>query len=136
MRAIRDRLGKQPVSTDWSRLGLAAFFVVGGTLHFVFAPAYVRIIPPWLPDPHDLVMISGLCEIAGGLLVLHRRLRPVAGWGLIALAVAVWPANLQMFVNAHTTHAPAWAQLLLFLRLPLQVLIIWWIWSATRRDAR
>jgi len=119
------------MSGRWSRRGLAAFFTVGGALHLVFTPAYVRIIPPWLPAAHALVLISGLCELGGGLLVLFAPLRRLAGVGLIALAVAVWPANLQMFLSAHATHATLWWQALLFVRLPLQAFIVLWIWRAT-----
>lgn len=124
-------MSPDPTSGRASRRLLAAFFAVGGALHFVFTTAYVRIIPPWLPAPHALVLISGLCELGGGLMVLYAPLRRVAGMGLIALAIAVWPANLQMLLGAHAAHAALGWQTLLFARLPLQALIILWIWRAT-----
>jgi len=112
---------------------LAAFFVVGGILHFVFPAAYASIMPAWLPWHAALVAVSGVCEIAGGLGVLLPHTRRAAGWGLILLSLAVLPANLQMLLNYDAAQAPLWQQGLLALRLPLQVPLIWWIWYATRR---
>jgi uncharacterized membrane protein len=81
-------------------------------------------MPSWLPHPRALVLLSGACEVAGGLGLLHPRTRRAAAWGLILLLLAVWPANFQMLFNAGS---PA-AQTLLFLRLPLQPLMMWWVW--------
>ncbi len=116
---------------------LATFFVVGGTLHFIFPQAYANIIPPWIPRPLLMVWISGLCEIAGGLGVLDVRWRRAAGHGLIALSFAVFPANVQMFLNAHAADQSITAQTLLLLRLPLQIPLIYWVWhtAVTRRAA-
>lgn len=115
-----------------SRTLLALFFVAGGTLHFVFTAAYAGIMPPWLPWQRALVLISGVFEITGGLGVFFRATRRAAGVGLILLSIAVWPANLQMFLIARAAGDPVWWQALLFLRLPLQLLLILWIWQATR----
>ena len=117
-----------------SRLLLALFFVAAGTLHFVFMPSYVAIMPPWLPAPRLLVIISGLCEIAGGVGVCWQRTRRWAGYGLIALCLAVLPANVQMLQDARLAGAPALWLAALWLRLPLQLLLIAWIWRATRRS--
>lgn len=111
---------------------LAAFFIIGGILHFVFPAAYAGIMPAWLPWHAALVVISGIGEIAGGLGLLLPRTRRAAGWGLILLSLAVLPANLQMLLNYHAAHAPLWQQGLLALRLPLQAPLIWWIWCVTR----
>jgi uncharacterized membrane protein len=112
---------------------LAAVFVIAGVLHFAFPGAYVRIMPPWLPQPRALVLLSGACQIAGGVGVLLPRTRRAAGWGLILLLLAVWPANLQMLLNARASGAPAAAQALLLVRLPLQLLLIWWVWRSCVR---
>lgn len=114
-----------------SRIVLAALFAFAGTMHFVIPALYERIMPPWLPAHRALVLVSGACEIAGGLGLLVPRLRRAAGIGLIALLVAVWPANLQMLLNARAAHQPGWAQVLLFLRLPLQIVLIGWVWRAS-----
>lgn len=115
-----------------SHVLLAAFFLVGGVGHFVFPDSYVDIMPPWLPQPLLLVYISGVCEIAGGLGVLTPLTRRAAGIGLIGLSIAVFPANVQMLLNDHRHHAAVWWQVLLALRLPLQILLIYWVWTATQ----
>ena len=121
----------RPTGALWSRGLLCGFFVIGGVLHFVFPANYMNIMPPWLPAHYALVLISGASEIAGGLGVLYAPTRRLAGWGLIALSVAVLPANLQMALNYQAAGAPQLQQALLWLRLPLQGLLIWWIWRAT-----
>jgi uncharacterized membrane protein len=106
----------------------AAFFIAAGANHFLHAGFYIRIVPPSFPSPALLVTISGVCEIAGGVGILIPPLRQAAGWGLIALLIAVFPANLYMAQHPeHFTelHAAAW---LLWLRLPLQALFIAWVW--------
>lgn len=116
-----------------SRSLLAVFFIVGGLLHFMFPTAYVKIMPPWLPWHRELVLISGFFEIAGGLGVLFTDTRRLAGIGLILLSLAVLPANGQMLLNAHAAGESGWWQAVLLLRLPLQVLLIYWIFKATRK---
>ena len=116
-----------------SHVMLAAVFVIAGVLHFAIPGSYVRIMPPWLPHPRMLVLLSGAFQIAGGLGVLHPRTRRAAGWGLILLLLAVWPANFQMLLNARASGAPAAAQALLVLRLPLQLLLILWVWRSCVR---
>ncbi len=115
-----------------SRYLLALFFVVAGILHFVFMPKYMGVMPPWLPWHGALVVISGLCEIAGGIGVLSPRARRWAGWGLIVLCVAVLPANFQMLLDAQAAGASTAWLTALWLRLPLQGALIAWIAMATR----
>jgi uncharacterized membrane protein len=115
-----------------SLIVLAALFAFAGTMHFVIPASYVSIMPRALPMPLALVYLSGAAEIAGGLGLLPRRTRRAAGIGLVLLLVAVWPANLQMLLNAQAAGAPAWQQALLMLRLPLQLLLIFWLWRASR----
>jgi uncharacterized membrane protein len=118
-----------------SRWLLALFFIVAGTFHFLFIANYMGIMPAWLPWHRALVVISGLCEIAGGLGVLWHVTRRWAGYGLIALCVAVLPANVQMLLNAQAAHASTSWLTLLWVRLPLQILLIAWVWRATRSRA-
>lgn len=110
---------------------LAILFTAAGVLHFVRPDTYARIIPPWLPYPMALVYISGVAEIVGGLALLVPALRPWAGVWLIALLVAVFPANVYMAMapqQAGFGIAPVW----LWLRLPLQLVLIAWVWWVTR----
>jgi uncharacterized membrane protein len=115
---------------------LAAFFIVGGTMHFVLPDTYARIMPAWLGWHAELVAISGVCEIAGGIGVLVPRVRRLAGWGLILLSIAVLPANVQMLLDGVRDSRPAWQIGVLVLRLPLQAALIWWIWRVTAVPAR
>ena len=90
-------------------------------------------MPPWLPYPRELVLLSGVFQIAGGAGVLHPRTRRAAGWGLILLLLAVWPANVQMLLDARASGASAATQALLALRIPLQIPLIWWVWRSCVR---
>lgn len=87
-------------------------------------------MPPWLPLHRALVLLSGVCQIAGGVGVLIPRTRRAAGWGLILLLIAVSPANLQMLLDARASGASALAQTLFALRLPLQLALVAWVWRA------
>jgi uncharacterized membrane protein len=106
-------------------------FVAAGALHFIRPAMYEKIIPPQLGHAPELVAISGIAEIAGGLGVMFPRTRRAAGFGLIALLVAVWPANIYMAIEADrfAAAAPAW---ILWARVPLQILIIWWVERVSR----
>ena len=78
---------------------LAASFVAVGVGHFTNPAPFVSIVPPYLPEPLALVYISGFFEILGGIGLLIPQTRRAAGWGLLALLVAVYPANIHMLVN-------------------------------------
>ncbi len=114
-----------------SRKLLGASFIGAGVNHFVMPRAYRAIVPPGTPGGAErVVVISGVAEIAGGLGVLVPRTQRVAGVGLIALLVAVFPANLHMARNPERfKRFPRWA---LYARLPLQPLMMIWAWRATR----
>ena len=107
---------------------LSLLFIAAGINHFVTPDMYVKIMPEYLPWPLALVYVSGFFEVLGGVGVAIPRLRRAAGWGLIALLVAVFPANVQMMIHANQfPNIPFWA---LVARLPLQGLLIAWIWWA------
>src|SRR6476646_6236755 len=98
--------------------------VLAGANHFLNAPVYVGMMPAALPAPLTLVYISGVAEMLGGLGLLHPRTRRLAAWGLVALFLAVFPANINMAVNhlpLGTHELPTWA---LWGRLPLQLVLI------------
>ncbi|HEX6909820.1 MAG TPA: DoxX family protein [Longimicrobium sp.] len=120
-------------AAGWSRIVLAALFAFAGTMHFILPDPYVRIMPPALPFPRELVYLSGVLEIAGGVGLLVPRTRPAAGLGLVLLLLAVWPANVQMLLTARAEGASPWWQTALLLRLPLQLVLIGWVWRASRR---
>jgi uncharacterized membrane protein len=114
---------------------LAGFFSFAGAMHFVIPRSYEAMMPPSLPRHRELVQISGVAELVGGLAVAPRRSRRLARWWLLALLVAVFPANLHMALNPEQVRGldlervPRWA---LWARLPLQPLAMLWVWRATR----
>ena len=119
-----------------SLVAIAAVFIGAGTLHLLRPGSFVGMVPPWLPMPLLLVVVSGVCELLGGVGVLIPATRVAAGWGLIALLVAVLPANVQMLLDARLAGASRLWQGALALRLPVQFLLIWWVHrSAVRRPA-
>ena len=119
--------------TEWWRIlslfGLSVFFVYFGIDHFINPDFYLSIMPPAFPLHAEAVYISGFFEILGGICVLIPSLRKLAGWGLIALLVSVYPANIYMAINPEAF--PEISIGLLYFRLPLQFLFIYWAYSIT-----
>ena len=113
-----------------SRYALALLFVAAGFWHFVHAATYLAIMPPVLPAPLALVYVSGVFEILGGLGLLPSRTRWLAGAGLLALLVAVFPANVYMALAHAQLHIPGW---IAWGRLPLQLPLLWWVWRVMRQ---
>jgi uncharacterized membrane protein len=107
--------------------------VIGaGTMHFVRPEFYLKIMPPYLPWHLALVYLSGLFEIAFGALLLVPRFSHLAAWGIIALLIAVFPANIYLYQHQEILPAPPIVHLL---RLPLQAVFILWAYWHTRRTA-
>jgi uncharacterized membrane protein len=113
------------------RLGLALFWIVAGALHFVIPRQYESIVPPALARwKRELVVASGIAEIAGGIAVLPEGTRRGARWWLLATLVAVYPANIHMAVNPQ--RYPRVPPAALWARLPVQGLFAWFTWRGTR----
>ncbi len=115
-----------------SRMLLAAFMIIAGVMHFIRPAFFLQIMPPYLPAHRELVFISGVCELLLGLLLLRKRWSRTAAWGVVALLIAVFPANIHLFQNQHLLPAPPLVHLL---RLPLQGIFILWALRHTRRQA-
>ena len=116
---------------------LAIFYTVAGILHFVKPENYLKIMPPYLPAPLALVLVSGAAEFALGVGVLFPRTRRLAAWGIIALLIAVFPANLYLYQHAVESAGTAYAVSLpvLYWRLWLQAVFIAWAYVHTRPEA-
>lgn len=109
---------------------LGVLFVAAGVNHFLRPEFYVRIMPPYLPWHRELVFLSGVAEVLLGVLLLVPRTTVLAAWGLVALLIAVFPANLHMALHAEQyPEFPAWTT---WARLPLQGVLIAWAWWYTR----
>lgn len=115
-----------------SKFLLALFMVGAGTLHFISPDFYLKIMPPYLPIHLELVYLSGVIEFVLGLLLLVPRCSRWAAWGIIALLIAIFPANIYLYQNQDVIPAPP---IVHFLRLPLQgVFILWAYWHTIRGD--
>lgn len=113
---------------------LCVFFALAGLNHFINPAFYLKIMPPYLPWHLFLVYLSGFFETALGVIVIIPAVRRIAAWGLIALLIAVFPANVHMAINPELY--PAISPLVLWLRLPLQGVFIAWAYWYTRPDVR
>ena len=114
---------------------MAGFYVVAGFNHLMNPDFYLAIMPPGLPSPEWLNVISGLAEIVLGVFLLEPRVRVLAAWGIIALLIAVFPANV--YVATANVGLPDGTPgtgnaLLNWVRLPFQGLFVAWAWWYTR----
>lgn len=107
-----------------SRILLAVLFVAAGILHFTRTKFYAQMVPPYLPLPLVLIYVSGVFEIMGGIGLLIPRCRRIAGYGLIALLIAVFPANIQMLLKNLQKEGLSLFSWMLIARLPLQFVLI------------
>ena len=109
------------------------WFLLGGIADFVFTEAEMRIVPPYIPWPWAAVIVSGVFELVGAAGILWRPTRRMAGLGLMALTVAVTPAHIYMLQQPELFGVPVWA---LWIRLPIQVGLLWLIWWSTADNGR
>ncbi len=123
MRAVRSFL----------RWVIAVFFLIAGLNHFRVPEMYVAMMPAWVPAPATVNVIVGLAEFVGGLGLIFAATRRLAGWGLIALLIAIFPANVHAALIGRMPGFDV-SPLVLWLRLPLQAVFIAWLWwTAVRR---
>lgn len=132
---------------DWNMFGLPItrlrkiglftliiLFLLTGLSHFNYPDFYVSVVPPYLPLRHELAYISGFLEIIGAIALLFSKTRRIAGFGLISLLIVIFPANIHMAL--HPDHFPSCVPLIIYLRLPLHLLLILWVyWAALRKKA-
>jgi uncharacterized membrane protein len=117
---------------------LVAGYLIAGINHFVSAPFYLKIIPPYMPLPHLLNVVAGCCEIVFALLLIPAKTRVWAAWGIVLLLIVFIPVHLQMVIDAPFKIGSlrvgiwlAWIRLVI-----LQPLLIWWAWWHTRPDLK
>jgi len=114
-----------------SLYSMIILYILAGINHFWHPRMYMKIMPSYLPWHLPLVYASGICEIAFALLLIPASTRWLAAWLLIALLIAIFPANVQMTIDYSRRHNPyTW---LTILRLPVQLLLIAWAWQFTKR---
>lgn len=111
---------------------MSAMYCFTGISHFTMPEYFLAIMPPYLPWHLKLVYLSGACEILFALLLIPRSTRRIAAWLIIALLIAVFPANIQMTFNYVNEHNPElWISIV---RLPIQIFLVWWAWVYTKPD--
>jgi len=114
-----------------SKFLLAIFMIAAGMMHFANPAFFLKIMPPYLPFHEELVLVSGVFEILLGTLLLIPKYSQLAAWGIIALLVAVFPANIYLYQNQEILPA---SPIIHLLRLPLQGgLILWAYWHTRSR---
>ena len=110
---------------------MSVFYILAGINHFVHTSFYEPIMPSYLPWHLQLIYISGICETGLGVLLLLQKTRKLAAWGIILLLIAIFPANIQMFLDYLHKHNPLlWISIL---RLPLQFVLIGWAYIYTKQ---
>lgn len=113
----------------WHLYAMAILYILAGLNHFRNPRLYIKIIPPYFPKPKVLNYISGMAEIILGIGLCIPRLSTVSAWGIIALLIVVFPANLFMFTNKKA--GMGLPKTVLFFRLPLQIVLMIWAYYYT-----
>ena len=116
------------------RILLAVSMITAGIFHWVTPRPFVQMMPPYLPYHLELVLISGVFEILGGIGLLIPKVSRAAAWGLILLLIAVFPANVNMAVNDVVIDGIPHNLLAYWLRLPFQGILISWAWWFTTKE--
>lgn len=108
---------------------LAGFLIFAGISHFTKKLFFIKAMPPYIPKHEEMVIISGIAEIILGIGLLLSQTQFLAAWGIILLFIAVFPANIYMAISGKFKKIPQW---LLWLRLPLQIVLIAWAYRYTK----
>ncbi|KUJ60151.1 DoxX family protein [Flavobacteriaceae bacterium CRH] len=117
------------MNLPWHLYVMAFLYILAGINHFKNPGMYIRIIPPFFPNPKLLNILSGVAEIILGILLMVPFATHIASWGIIALLIAVFPANIYMFCKKKGGFS--FLKLILLIRLPLQIVLILWAYLYT-----
>ena len=112
----------------WKHL-MGGIYILVGILHFIKPKIYLKIMPPFLPYHLPLVYISGVCESLFGALLLFLSTQEIGAWGIIITLIGVFPANIYMLTSYKGKRT--WYRVVLWLRLPIQLFLIYWAWLYT-----
>ena len=113
----------------WHLYLMASLYILAGLNHFRNPRLYIKIIPPYLPNPKALNYLAGIAEIILGIGLCIPATSEIAAWGIIALLIAVFPANLFMFTNKKA--GMGLPKFILLVRLPLQIVLMFWAYCYT-----
>jgi uncharacterized membrane protein len=117
---------------DISRVLISLIFICIGILHFIITEKFILIVPPIIPYEKEVIYISGIFEILGGVGILIPKLKRQAAFGLILLLITVFPANIYMALYNIQLGGILNNSILQWLRLPLQAVFIWWVYWCSR----
>jgi uncharacterized membrane protein len=129
------KIGFNPVKNlkDNARLATGLTFILTGATHFLIPDKYLEMMPPFIPAPLLMVYLSGFFEILGGAGLILPGTKRIAAYGLIALLLAVFPANVYVALNNVQLGGFMSYSFYQWLRLPLQFVLIWWIlWTISK----
>ncbi|MBO6584832.1 MAG: DoxX family protein [Gracilimonas sp.] len=115
---------------SFHRYLIGVLFILAGLLHFLKPGMYMSIMPDYIPFHKAMVLISGVAEILGGIGIMVPEFRTFAAWGLIVLLLVVFPANIDMAWSGYKNHGLTLYTWALIARLPLQFVLIWWVYWA------
>ncbi len=122
---------KNPRIIKLSLAFMSIFYILAGTLHFIIPEFYLKLMPPYIPYHRFMVFFSGVAEILLGFGLLGKKTRSLSAWGIILFLIAVFPANIHAYVNNVDLGVPLWV---LLVRLPLQILLIYWAYIHTKKE--
>jgi len=124
------KVGINPMKTFRGNAAVATglTFIFTGATHFLIPDTFMKLMPPFIPAPTAMVYISGFFEILGGIGLLLPRTRRWAAYGLILLLLAVFPANIYVALNNVQLGGFMSYAVYQWLRLPMQLVLIWWVW--------
>ena len=126
------RLFGAPTRRDKMRVAAGVAFIVASLPHFFTPERYLPMMPPFVPAPLTMIYVSGVAELLGGLGLLIPMSIQLAGWGLVLLLVAIFPANIYVaLTGANATGLPS-SPWYTWSRLPFQIVFIWWVIKAVR----
>jgi uncharacterized membrane protein len=111
---------------------MIALYIVAGINHFINPQFYRSVVPTWIPFHDAIIVISGICEIAFALFLISKSTRRIGAWCIIILLIAVFPANVQAVIN-NSNNNGFWLWVTV-LRLPLQVVLITWAYTFTKKE--
>ena len=113
----------------WHQYLLGLILIIAGVAHFKYPKVYLKIMPPYIPAPNSMVLLSGIVEMILGFMLLNPGAQKIAGWGIIAMLLSFLPVHVYMLQNEKASlKMPKW---LLILRFPIQLGLMYWAYQYT-----
>ena len=130
------RLARAPMCRDKMRVAAGVAFIVASLPHFLTPERYLPMMPPFVMAPEAMIFISGMGELLGGLGLLIPQTARLAAWGLVALLIAIFPANIWVAINGANAAGLPSSPWYTWSRLPFQLVFIWWVLASVKIGRR